>query len=84
MQYTKYGARRAVGTHYWPTLVQQACYSLCHQRDCNAGTTILYNLVMTSDDYGQDGAVGVWALPPLPPGPQDLSGTASRMEQRAD
>ena len=36
-----------------------------------------------SDDFGPDGAVGAWAPPPLRPGPQDLSGTAGRMEQRA-
>jgi hypothetical protein len=33
--------RRAVGTHYWPTRIRQARFSLCHRRDGRAGTTIL-------------------------------------------
>jgi hypothetical protein len=35
--------RRAVGTHYGPTLIRlgQARFSLCHRRDGRAGTTIL-------------------------------------------
>ena len=35
---------RAVGTHYGPTRIHLAGYSLRHWRDCNAGTTILYHL----------------------------------------
>jgi hypothetical protein len=43
-----------------------------------AGTTILLHLriclrtdqATASGDYGQDGAAGVWAPPPNPPGPQ--------------
>ena len=42
--YATYGARRAVGTHYGPTRIHQASYSLRHRRDGNAGTTILYHL----------------------------------------
>ena len=42
--YTTYGARRAVGTHYGPTQIHLADYSLRHQRDGSAGTTILYHL----------------------------------------
>ena len=33
--------RRAVGTHYGPTRIRQAAFSLCHRRDGRAGTTIL-------------------------------------------
>ncbi len=32
--------RRAVGTHYGPTRIRQAEFSLCHRRDGRAGTTI--------------------------------------------
>ena len=39
-----YGARRAVGTHHGPTRIHLADYSLCHRRDGNAVTTILYHL----------------------------------------
>jgi hypothetical protein len=35
------------------------------------------NQATASGDNGQDGA-GVWALPPNPSGPQDLSGTTGR------
>ena len=38
------GARRAVRTHHGPTRIHLADYSLCHRRDGNAGTTILYHL----------------------------------------
>jgi hypothetical protein len=41
--------RRAVGTHYGPTRIRQAEFSLCHGRDGRAGTTIL-QLVSASDD----------------------------------
>ena len=41
--------RRAVGTHYGPTRIRWAGFSLCHQRDGRAGTTIL-QLVSASDD----------------------------------
>jgi hypothetical protein len=41
--------RRAVGTHYGPTRIRQAGFSLCHRRDGRAGTTIL-QLVSASDD----------------------------------
>ena len=37
-----YGARRAVGTHHWPTRIHLADYSLRHRRDGNADTTMLY------------------------------------------
>ncbi len=43
----KYG--RAGRTHYGPTRIQQAGFSLCHRRDGSAGTTIL-QLVSASDD----------------------------------
>ena len=33
--------RRAVGTHYGPTRIRLAAFSLCHRRDGRAGTTIL-------------------------------------------
>ncbi len=54
--------RRAVGTHYEPTRIQQARFSLCHRRGGRTGTTIL-QLVSASDDrikallsdYGQAG-----------------------------
>ena len=68
-----------------------ADYSLRHRRDGNAGTTVLYHLrnyrwtlSLSVIDYGPDGAVGGWVPPPLPPGQQDLSGTAGRMKQLAD
>ena len=38
--------------------------------------------ITISDDYGLAEAAGAWASPPHPPGPQDLSGTAGRTEQR--
>jgi hypothetical protein len=38
--------------------------------------------ITISDDYGPAGAAGAWASPPHPPGPQDLSGTTGRTEQR--
>ncbi len=41
--------RRAVGTHYGPTLMHQAEFSPRHRRDCRAGTTIL-QLVSTFYD----------------------------------
>ena len=41
--------RRAVGTHYGPTQIRQAEFSLYHWRDGRAGTTIL-QLVSASDD----------------------------------
>jgi hypothetical protein len=41
--------RRAVGTHYGPTRIRQAGFSLCHRRDGRAGSTILH-LVSASDD----------------------------------
>jgi hypothetical protein len=41
--------RRAVGTHYGQTRIRQAEFSLCHQRDGRAGTTIL-QLVFASGD----------------------------------
>ncbi len=37
----KYYDRRAVGTHYGPTLILQAGFSLCRWRDCRAVTKIL-------------------------------------------
>ncbi len=54
--------RRAVGTHYGPTLIRQAGFSLCHRRDGRAGTTTL-QLVSAPDvrtkalpsDYGPAG-----------------------------
>ena len=79
--------RRAVGTHYGPTRTRQAGFSLCHRRDCRAGTTIL-KLVSASDDrtvrtealisdYGAIAragrAAGARATPPHPPEPQDRS-----------
>ena len=42
--YATYGAGRAVGTHYAPTRIHWADYSLCHRRDGSAGTTIHYHL----------------------------------------
>jgi hypothetical protein len=41
--------RRAVGTHYGPTRIRQAGFSICHGRDGRAGTTIL-QLVSAPDD----------------------------------
>ena len=41
--------RRAVGTHYGPTRIRYVGFSLCHQRDGRAGTTILQP-VSTPDD----------------------------------
>ena len=44
--------------------------------------------LVLSDDCGPPGAVGGWAPPPLPPGPQDLprdygpDGTAGRLSSR--
>ncbi len=38
--------------------------------------------ITISDDYGPAGAAGAWASPPHPSGPQDLSGTTGRTEQR--
>ncbi len=35
-----------------------------------------------NSDYGHDGAAGVWATPPHPPGPQDLSGLRAGPEPR--
>ena len=39
-----YGAGQAVGTHYGPTWIHWADYSLRHQRDGSTGTTMLYHL----------------------------------------
>ncbi len=55
--------RRAVGTHYGPTQIRQARFSLCHRRDGRAGTTII-QLVSTSDDstkalLSDDGQAGL-------------------------
>ncbi len=54
--------RRAVGTHYGPTRIHQAEFSLCHRRDGRAGTTILqivsasYNRTKAlQSDYGPAG-----------------------------
>ncbi len=38
--------------------------------------------ITISNDYGQAGAAGAWTSPQHPPGPQDLSGTTGRTEQR--
>ena len=57
--------RRAVGTHYGPTRIRQAEFSLCHWRDGRAGTTILQLVSHSttgprhfSSDYGPDGLLG--------------------------
>ena len=54
--------RRAVGTHYGPTRIRQAGFSLCHRRDGRAGTTILQPVSASDDrtkallsDYGPAG-----------------------------
>ena len=71
-----YGARRAVWTHHGPTRIHLADYSLRHQMDGSSGTTILYHLSIYrrphSSSVMQPGAIGAWAPPPHPPGPQDL------------
>ena len=93
--YTTYGARRAVWTHYGPTQIHQACYRLqpspseVRQRwhyERLSSPQLVPDPFTISDDYGPDGlgAVGAWAPPPLPPGPQNLPWTRGRIEQRAD
>ncbi len=83
----------AVGTHYWPTWIYWACYSLHHRGDGAAGSTILaYSIIpastdgpyQSSEDYGAGGDGGGWATPLLPPAPQDLLGTTGWMEQWVD
>ena len=80
--YATYGARRAVWTHYGPTWIHLADYSLRHRRDGSAGTTILLSsphqpppALVLSDDCGPPGAVGA-------AGP--FEGLRAGTEQRAD
>jgi hypothetical protein len=72
--------RRAVGTHYGPTAIRQAEFSLCHRRDGRAGSTILQLVTAFYDrtktlisDYGPAGAAGARATPSHPLEPQDRS-----------
>ena len=74
------GARQAVGTHHGPTRIHVADYSLRHRRDGKqrwhydtlSSPHRPPPALVLSDDCGLQGAVGRWAPPPLPQGPQDL------------
>ena len=69
------GARRAVGTHHGPTWPTTA-YAI----GGTAALALRYSIISAlaaartrlRDDCWPPGAVGVWAPPPHPPGPQDL------------
>ena len=85
------GASRAIGTHYGPTRIHVADYSLRHRRDGNAGTTMLYHpricrrphssSVMTVGrrELLEDGHRRRFRR-----GRKTFQGTTGRTEQRAD
>ena len=70
------GASRAVRTHHGPTRIRLQATPSEGRQSWHYLTLLSPHLpppaLVLSDDCGPPGAVGGWAPPPLPPGPQDL------------
>ncbi len=73
----------AFGTHYGPYRIQATPKERLRSRhyETLSSPQLPLERADTTDDYGLDGAIGGWELPPLPQGPQDSGTTAGRMER---